>query len=72
MVANCPYCLETCNHFIATTLDADNQVEIEVVADKDPCLMVRYFHNGWFANKYWSVSMRIKYCPMCGRKLTDG
>ena len=69
-MAECPYCLETGNSFIVTKLDPDNQVEVEVVACKEPYLMVRYFNDGWLAN--WSVGMKIKYCPMCGRRLEDG
>lgn len=69
-MSDCPYCLETGNSVIVKALDRDNQVEIEVVADKDPRLMVRYFNDGWFVN--WSIGMRIKYCPVCGRRLTDG
>lgn len=64
----CPYC--TGNSFITTKLDPVNQVEIEVVACKDPYLMVRCFSEERLAN--WSVGMQIKYCPMCGRRLTHG
>lgn len=66
---DCPYCLETGNSFIVTNLDPENQVKVEVVACEMPHLMVRYFNGGWLAN--WSIGMRIKYCPMCGRRLTD-
>ncbi len=70
MLADCPYCLETGKSFITTKLYPANQVEIEVVACEDPYLMVRCFSERRLAN--WSVSMQIKYCPMCGRRLTDG
>lgn len=66
----CPYCLETGNSFTVTKLDPDNQVEIEVVACKEPYLMVRYFNDCGLAN--WRIGMQIKYCPVCGRMLTDG
>lgn len=68
-MADCPYCLETGNSFIVKKLDPDNQVEVEVVACKEPYLMVRHRNDGWLAN--WSIGMRIKYCPVCGRRLTD-
>lgn len=70
MVTDCPFCLETGNTTIVKALGRDNQVEIEVVADKNPRLLVHYFDDGWLAT--WSIGMRIKYCPMCGRRLTDG
>jgi hypothetical protein len=66
----CPYCLETGNTFDAIKLDPINQVEVEVIACKKPYLMIRYYSNDEFRN--WSVGMQIKYCPMCGRRLTDG
>ena len=69
-MADCPYCLETGNSFIVTKLNPDNRVKVEVVACKEPYLVVRYFNDEWLPN--WSIGMRIKYCPMCGRKLTDG
>lgn len=69
-MAECPYCLEAGNSFIVKNLDPDNQVEVEVVACKEPHLMVRYYNDGWLAN--WSIGMQIKFCPMCGRRLTDG
>lgn len=70
-MADCPYCLETGNSFNVTKLDPGIQVEVEVVACKEPYLAVRHYSNdGWLAN--WSVGMKIKYCPMCGRRLTDG
>ncbi len=67
---DCPYCLETGNSFRVIKLDPDNQVEVEIVACKEPYLMVRYFNDGWLAN--WSIGMQIKYCPMCGRRLDNG
>lgn len=70
MVTDCPFCLETGNTTIVEALGRDNQVEIEVVADKNPRLLVHYFDDGWLATR--SIGMRIKYCPMCGRRLTDG
>lgn len=66
-MADCPYCLETENASIVKNLYPDNQVEIKVVACIKPYLMIRYYNNGW-----WSIGMRIKYCPMCGRRLSDG
>ncbi len=59
--------------YVVKALDRDNKVKIEVIADKDPRLMVRYlgyFNDGWLT--LWSVGMQIKYCPMCGRRLTNG
>lgn len=67
---DCPYCLETGNTFNVTKLDPVRQVEVEVVACKKPYLMIRYYSNDEFRN--WSVGMKIKYCPMCGRRLADG
>lgn len=74
-MTECPHCLETGNSCIVKKLDPDNQVKVEVVACKEPYLMVRYFNDGLFTHwslTSWSVGMRIKYCPMCGRRLTDG
>lgn len=69
-MTDCLYCLETRNTFNVTKLDPNNQVEVEVVACKEPYLAVRYFNDECFPN--WSIGMRIKYCPVCGRRLADG
>lgn len=69
-MADCPYCLETGNHYINTALDKSHRVETEVVACQKPYLMVRSFHDGLTAD--WSIGVRIKYCPMCGRRMDNG
>lgn len=71
-MADCQYCLEAGNHYINTELDKFqfHRVEIEVVNCQEPYLMVRSFHDESTAD--WSIGVRIKYCPVCGRRLTDG
>jgi hypothetical protein len=70
-MADCQYCLKVGNHYINTELDKFqfHQVEIEVVDDQKPYLMVRGLHSNKFAD--WTIGVQIKYCPMCGRRLNN-
>ena len=69
-MTDCLYCLETGNHYISTELDKSHIVETEVVVCQKPYLMIRSFQDGLTTN--WKIGVRIKYCPMCGRRLENG
>ena len=59
MVEICPYCFT----------DSDGYV---LPLEKNGHAFIRFGMNGWeidISAKGWHGSAKIRYCPMCGRKL---
>lgn len=59
---DCEYCHE----------DSDGYVK---PIEKNCHAFIRFGMNGWeisLSAKGWNGSAKIMYCPMCGRRLTDG
>lgn len=69
-MAECPYCLERGNHFILAKVDETHEMEVTVVTTQKPYLMVHACRSNGFGD--WRIGFWIHYCPMCGRRLTDG
>ena len=61
MVEICPYCFT----------DSDGYV---LPLEKNGHAFIRFGMNGWeidISAKGWHGSAKIRYCPMCGRKLME-
>ena len=66
----CAYCVEKNNHYIQTKVDDFATVETEVVSCGMPRLETRVYLLDSFQD--FRVATKIKYCPMCGRRLNNG
>ena len=67
-MTDCPYCVG--GFFLAERLDDIWRVEVRVRPEDIPFLDIKVHRAD--GNLMMCVGFNIRYCPMCGRRLTDG
>ena len=64
----CKYCGHENNDFVILN-DTVEYSNIEMALNRQGVLRVRYFEQGEYDLFYSQDIIKIKFCPMCGRKL---
>ena len=65
----CKYCEHENNDFVILN-DTVEYSNIEMALNRQGMLRVRYFEQGKYDLFYSQDIINVKFCPMCGRKLS--
>lgn len=66
----CQYCENRSDNDFVILNDTVEYSDIEMALNRQGMLRVRYFEQGEYDLFYSQDIINVKFCPMCGRKLS--